>query len=303
MAPPSVSVILPTHNRAGLLRRAIDSVFDQSFRDLELIVVDDCSSDSTPQELMKIEDPRLRVIRLQTNSGPAAARNAGIRAAVGKFIAFQDSDTKWLPAKLAKQMDLLQSDIHGQQRPAACSSRFILAVRGKQIVRPSDPASQLSGHIYCRLLYGNTMDTPATVIRRDVLDSIGLFDEHLVNLEDWDLGLRIAADHPMAFLDEVTHIALDSPRSVNKRLSPESEAAIFEKHLASYQACPDAMARITWSIGVAYAKRNQRQEAMRYMNLSLDRQPTGSKRIAFAAVRLGLNPYPILHFARTTLRP
>ena len=102
MSSPTVSVILPTYNRVALLPRAISSVLNQSYSNLELIVVDDCSNDGTEEEISRIRDARLTVIRQAVNSGPGAARNVGIRAASGQYIASQDSDDEWLPEKLTK---------------------------------------------------------------------------------------------------------------------------------------------------------------------------------------------------------
>lgn len=303
MASPCVSIILPTYNRVALLPRAIDSVLDQSYRDLELIVVDDCSTDGTEQELLKITDPRLRLIRQKVNSGPSAARNAGIRASTGQYIAFQDSDDEWLPGKIEKQISLLeQRDVSGSY-PAACYSRFIVSHRSKQTIVPSDPQDNLSGHIYKRLLYENTMGTPTTIYRKDILDLLGYFDESLANREDWDLALRVSRDYTIAFLDEVTLISYSSPGSVNKLVSPESLITILNKHYDSYRAFPESMAHITWSIGSEYAVRRQKVQALRYMNISIQQSSTPARRLIFTALRSGLNFYAALRYARSVLRP
>ena len=99
-AAPNVTVVLPTHDRAKLLRRAIDSVLSQDYQDLELIVVDDASTDDTQTVVQQFADQRIRYVRLADRQGATAARNAGISAARGEFIGFQDSDDEWLPGKL-----------------------------------------------------------------------------------------------------------------------------------------------------------------------------------------------------------
>ena len=104
---PTVSVILATYNRGYILRQAIMSVLMQTYKDLELIVVDDGSTDNTQDLLRSIKDPRLRVVTLKHNSGISAARNAGIRIARGEFIGSQDSDDVWLAEKLEKQVKAL----------------------------------------------------------------------------------------------------------------------------------------------------------------------------------------------------
>ncbi|MBC7224455.1 MAG: glycosyltransferase family 2 protein, partial [Anaerolineae bacterium] len=107
-AAPLVSVITPTYNRAALLPRSMESVLSQDFADLELIVVDDGSTDRTPQVVAQFADPRLRYIRFAENRGIGAARHAGVEASQGDLIAFNDSDDVWLPGKLAYQVALFQ---------------------------------------------------------------------------------------------------------------------------------------------------------------------------------------------------
>ncbi len=101
---PIVSVVIPAFNRVGTIREAVKSVLSQSHADLELLVVDDGSSDGTMSALADMTDPRLRLLANPRNMGPGAARNTGIRAARGDWVAFQDSDDEWLPDKLAKQL-------------------------------------------------------------------------------------------------------------------------------------------------------------------------------------------------------
>jgi glycosyltransferase involved in cell wall biosynthesis len=103
---PTVSVVLPSFNRKDSIRASVNSVLTQSFADFELIVVDDGSKEDIRCVLDTIADPRLKYIRRESNGGAAAARNPGIAAATGRFIAFQDSDDLWLPRKLEWQLDL-----------------------------------------------------------------------------------------------------------------------------------------------------------------------------------------------------
>src|ERR1043166_1854397 len=108
-AGPLVSVVLPTYNRAHTLARAVRSVLAQSHRHLEIVVVDDGSTDATVALVQKLalEDPRVRLVQ-QANRGPAAARNTGVRQARGEFVAFQDSDDEWLVEKLERQLAALE---------------------------------------------------------------------------------------------------------------------------------------------------------------------------------------------------
>ncbi len=106
---PKVSVILPTYNRAHLIKRAIQSVLDQTYQNFEIIVVDDGSTDNTEEQVRSFNNPKIRYIRYNENKGAAFARNAGIKASRGDYIAFQDSDDEWFPHKLQRQMEAFKN--------------------------------------------------------------------------------------------------------------------------------------------------------------------------------------------------
>jgi glycosyltransferase involved in cell wall biosynthesis len=199
MAPvPLVSVVIPAYNRAAVLGRAIDSVLQQSLGDLEIIVVDDGSSDGTAAQAARCDDPRLRVLRHDTNRGAAAARNTGIRAAAGGVIAFLDSDDEWLPEKLERQVAALQRA--PEDVLMSTTGYWMLRERSREI-RERTPknvkdwgAALRSG---CVLSPGST-----AMIRREAFAIHGLFDEELRRLEDWDWLLRYVAKHDILVVPE-----------------------------------------------------------------------------------------------------
>lgn len=193
--PPLVSVIIPTYNRGWILKEAVDSVLAQDFDSFELIVVDDGSSDDTPQILAAYGD-RLRVIR-QPNRGVSAARNRGIAAAGGEFIALLDSDDLWLPPKLARQMQFFQ------KTPAAaiCQTQEIWIRKGTR-VNPKKRHRKFSGLIFERSLQLCLVSPSAVMIRKSLLEEVGGFDEDLPACEDYDLWLRISCRHPVHLIDE-----------------------------------------------------------------------------------------------------
>ena len=194
MAPgkknPGVSVIIPAYNRGWALRAAIDSVQAQTYRDYELIVVDDGSTDDTP-EILDAYGPDVTVIR-QANAGVSAARNAGIREAKGALIAFLDSDDRWLPEKLSVQVDFFDA------RPDAliCQTEEIWIRNGKR-VNPKKVHKKPSGRIFRASLALCLVSPSAVMLRRSLFDEIGGFDESLPACEDYDLWLRISARHPV----------------------------------------------------------------------------------------------------------
>ena len=184
-----LSVIIPCYNHAEALSEAIHSVRTQGWPDVEIIVVDDGSTDETQRLLYELHGSDLRCLR-QQNQGPAAARNTGIRAARGDWIAFLDADDYWLPGKLAAQFEMLA------RHPEA---RFSY---GGVRLRASDGSEQ---EVKCDfgdrplllvLLQGSRLFTTTVIVRRDSLEETGLFHTELRTGEDWDLWLRLATHYP-----------------------------------------------------------------------------------------------------------
>lgn len=193
MTGPRVSVVIPAYNREATIERAMRSVLEQSVRDLELIVVDDASTDDTVKAVEAVGDTRVRVLRHETNRRAGAARNTGIRAATGDYVAFLDSDDAWLPGKLEKQLAYMD----GAADVGASCTGFRL-VDGNEVF-PRVPRFVTYREILmgCDLAPGSTL-----VVRRGVFDEVGLNDERFYRYEDWDWVLRYAAAHPMGVLAE-----------------------------------------------------------------------------------------------------
>jgi len=192
---PAVSVIVPTFNRAGFLKQALDSVRAQTWRDYELIVVDDGSTDGTAA--LAEAYPGARWLRLPVNGGVSRARNRGILQARGRFICFLDSDDSWLPGKLERQMRWMRDN----PQSLVCYTDEIWIRRGVR-VNPMNKHRKLSGDIFERSLALCIVSPSSVLMRREVFDAVGGFDEGLEVCEDYDLWLRIAARFPVHFLAE-----------------------------------------------------------------------------------------------------
>lgn len=192
---PYVSVIIPTYNRAPVLERAVRSVLGQTFRDFELIVVDDGSQDATP-ELLNRYDGKLRAI-VQENRGVSAARNAGLAVAGGELAAFLDSDDEWLPEKLSRQVAAFEK----QGGDFVCHTDEIWVRDGKEVPQKNIHRKQ-GGRFFDRALERCLISPSAVMISRELLDRIGWFDESLPAAEDYDLWLRITAFHEVHFIPE-----------------------------------------------------------------------------------------------------
>jgi len=185
---PSITVVIPTYNCAHVLGEAVESVRAQSWPNLEIVVVDDGSTDGTAELLSTLRGSDLVVVT-QANRGPASARNTGIGRASGQWIAFLDADDLWLPGKLRAQFDALSSN----PRTAFSFTDAVLRGRSGRDEIAAAPAGDAD--ILWHLLVGPRFGVGSVVVRRECLDRVGVFDPAMRMGEDWDLWLRLAASY------------------------------------------------------------------------------------------------------------
>jgi len=190
---PAVSVIIPTHNRAHMLKEAIASVLSQAYKDFELVVIDDGSTDDTQALLRSYTD--IRVIA-QEHRGVSAARNTGISASRGPLIAFLDSDDLWLPEKLTAQIDFF--DTHPEA--VICQTEETWVRKGVR-VNPRRKHKKPSGMIFEHSVDLCLVSPSAVMMRRALLDQVGFFDETMSACEDYDLWLRVSCRFPIHLID------------------------------------------------------------------------------------------------------
>ncbi len=192
--PPLVSVIIPTYNRGWTIKEAIDSVLEQDFSDYELIVVDDGSTDNTA-DILQSYGNTIIVIH-QSNKGVSAARNRGIGASAGRLIAFLDSDDIWLPQKLSRQVEFFNN--HPDALINQTEEQWI---RNGVRVNPKKRHHKFSGMIFERSLELCLVSPSAVMLRRQLFETVGLFDESLPACEDYDLWLRVSCRYPVYLID------------------------------------------------------------------------------------------------------
>mgnify|MGYP001203296521 CR=1 FL=1 len=189
-----ISVIIPTYNRKHTLKRAIQSVEQQSLPPSEIIVVDDGSNDGT-EEWVKKNYPNVKYV-YQKNSGVSSARNEGIKISRGNWIALLDSDDEWLPNKIYKQTNEIQANsnikIHHSNE---------IWIRNGVRVNQMKKHKKFGGHIFEKCLDMCRISPSSVLIKRDVFDDIGTFDESLRVCEDYNLWLRITSKYSVFFLD------------------------------------------------------------------------------------------------------
>jgi len=195
---PRISVIIPTYNRADMVGRAVQSVLNQTYQDFEIIIIDDGSTDSTEEIIRGFHDPRIRYIRHERNRGGSAARNSGICAAQGEYIAFLDSDDEWLPQKLEKQFYLFKTQ--NPEIAVVYTAYAIVDERGriKKIEKPRH-----SGYILQKLLASNCIGASTVMAKKICFTKDTKFDETLPSCQDWDMWIRLAKKYNFAYIPEI----------------------------------------------------------------------------------------------------
>lgn len=232
----TVSVIIPTYNRKNIVENAIRSVFDQTYKGYEIIVVDDGSTDGTREYLESLDLP-IRIISKQ-NGGVASARNAGIKIAQGKYVAFLDSDDLWLPDKLKIQVEYLES--HSDIR-LVYTDEYI-EVNGEVVPKTRFQRADVGDEVKNNfLLSGFVQRTPihtsAVMVRKSVLDEVGYFNETLRIHEDSELWNRISVKYKFGYIDIAlaTFRYKDSTEHLMKDFHSEPSKKEGRKYLKLYE--------------------------------------------------------------------
>jgi glycosyltransferase involved in cell wall biosynthesis len=197
MTVPRVSVLLPAYNRADYLAEAINSALDQTIRDLEVVVVDDGSTDDTSQVVRGIKDGRVHYL-YQRNRGVSSALNTAWHAARGKYLAMLGSDDVWLPGLLGELVPVLDSD------PAlglVYARAEGMDAQGRPLPQILGASEKFHGEWLKSILYGDFVCGLTAVFRRTSLEQVGGFNETMTGNEDWDLWIRLAEHYPFAFRD------------------------------------------------------------------------------------------------------
>ena len=189
-----ISTIIPTYNRKHTLGRAIDSVYDQSYNVDEIILVDDGSNDGT-KEWINQQYPKINFIS-QSNSGVSSARNCGIKEAKSNWIALLDSDDEWLPDKIHKQVEYLESNLD-----YLCCHTNEIWIRNGTRVNQMKKHQKFGGNIFFKSLDMCRISPSSIIFHKSILDQAGYFDEMFTICEDYDLWLRISAKFPILYLD------------------------------------------------------------------------------------------------------
>jgi len=204
---------MPVYNTERFLPEAIQSVLDQSFKNFELLIVNDGSPGPVESIVSHFDDPRIILLN-QINMGPSASRNHGVKASKGEYIAFLDSDDVWESGKLTRQMELFHSIPHSS---IVYSQRSYIDGAGREV--DGYKMTLYDGHILNNLWIDNFICLSSAVLKREVFDSAGLFDESLRMSEDWEFWLRVALNHRfVACPDALVRYRLHGSQASNRRM-------------------------------------------------------------------------------------
>ena len=229
-----ITAIVPAYNAAKTITETILSVQQQTFKEWELIVVNDGSTDDTLKVLNSIDESRLRIISI-ANAGVANARNVGIANARGEYIAFLDADDLWLADKLELQLKAL---IENSQAIVAYSWTTFMEEKLKGNIYSSSPHYQYRGNVYPRLLQGDFIHSGSnTLIRKQALDKVGGFDSDCNSCEDWDMWLRLAAIGDFTVIPKHQIIYRRAYGSATSNVEKMYDRAMFSVEKA-YQSAP-----------------------------------------------------------------
>lgn len=219
---PLVTAIIPTYNSSGSVLRALASAVAQDFVGLEIIIVDDASIDDTVSKVKNSEfADQCRIIELTQNAGASVARNRGIDAAVGEFVAFLDSDDSWEPTKISHQVKRMRQD--SNISILGCQGKYI-SPQGEDLGFILDSPPGISEQFWKCLLRYSYIHTSTVLTSKDRLRRIGGFDENMVVGEDQDLWIRLALDGNAGVLNECLVTIYDTPNSLmSQNIGREAE--------------------------------------------------------------------------------
>lgn len=251
-----VSVVIPTYNRCSKVLEAIESACNQTYSNIEVIVVDDASTDDTEHAIATLNDDRIQYVKHRSNHGVSAARNTGIRLSHGKYIAFLDSDDLWRSSKLERQVNLFETTELKNVGVVTCGARE-LHLDGQRVWLPSH-----RGNVVSLLLRQKRIGIgpPFLLIKKKYLDSLDhLFDENLLAREEWDLAIRLFQICQMDYVDEPLLIIRHhrGERVWTPERAIQASEYMLEKHSDLFQGDPVSFSLAVLALCRTYIAANE----------------------------------------------
>jgi len=269
-------VVIPTYNRAAMIKRAITSVLTQDHEDLEVIVVDDLSRDNTEEVVRGIKDPRVKYIRRPENKGAGAARNTGIRESRGGYIAFLDSDDEFLPGKLRAQVRMFE-DL--SLKPGLV---FANIWENEAKKKSSVPGKTPSGYVEIGKKFPASVycGPPTWMLTRECIGKVGFFDEILWTLEDLDYFARAVRDCPVYFINQplvLKHTHACKKGSVPDRYAQRTGERILEKWYGEMKKDKRFLVNFYCMMGKDMMRSKKKEKAVEYLRKAFEADPFNAK--------------------------
>ena len=276
-----ISVIIPTYNRENKIIPCVESVLNQTYKDFEIIIVDDCSTDRTGEILKPYLNDRFSYYRLDRNRRACYARNFGMRLAKGDLVAFQDSDDTWYPEKLEKQLKKLQEE---DADFVFCVMNRVTPERTKHFPRRS---LDVYHDFYRQELMLNAVSTQTILMKKDAALDIS-FDESLKRYQDWDFAIRAAKKYKAAYVPEIlvdSVVGEDSITAVNSAY--DALFTLYQKYQDEIVSDDEVHAFYLWSLGDCL-RRSDTKKAASYFRKSLKLKPDRKVFAQFLLSSLGI---------------
>jgi len=280
-----VSVVIPTYNRAGLLKRAVNSVLSQTFADLEVLIVDDSSPDDTAAMVAAIDDPRVRYFRHCTNRGVSASRNTALSHVTGEFVAFLDDDDEWLPEKLAIQIGRLERAC--KHVGLICSGYHEIEYGTDRVLCQVTP--HLRGQVFESLLrQGYYNHTSSIVARSDCFDQLGMFDVAFDWGEDFDMWLRIAQVFEFDYVEDslMRFNVLPDGLTLNLRAEIKGTHLLLNKYQTFFERNPRILNARLHRLATCYCFVGDTKQARRIFYQAIAQYPLAAKTYIAALLSL-----------------
>lgn len=282
---PTVSVIIPTYDRAHLIGRAVQSVLNQSYGDFEIIVVDDGSSDNIEEVVKSFKDERIKYIKHEKNKGAPTARNTGIKAAKGEYIAFQDSDDEWLPGKLERQMKAFE---YAPPEVGVVYTDMWRITRNKKRYFHSPKIMPEDKIIYEQALdYGVVnIGIQTALIKKECFNKVGMFDKKFPRFIDLELFIRLSKYYYFHHIEEplVNYFDADKGISSDTKALVTARKLILEKYFEDIKKDKKVLANHYLSIGTVLCINGEIEEGRSYLIKAVKAYPVNIKFLLVAFI-------------------
>jgi len=273
---PKVSVIIPTYNRSPIVGRAIRSVLNQTYKNLELIIVNDASEDETEKVVKNIKDERIIYLSHEKNKGGGAARNTGLKVASGKYVALLDDDDEWLLEKVEKQIKKFQTLSNANVGLIYSGFYYVSGKNGKFIM---EIQPVLRGKVYISLLEACILGSPTPLIEKTCFQKAGFYDEKLPSCQDWDMWIRISKYYEFDFVPDVLAKTYIHGKQISVNLDAKiwARERILQKHFEELQRCPNILAAHLEKLGILYCLANNSDKGKMYFGKAIKADPKRKK--------------------------